>query len=153
MSETKAEQARSVEAGGVLIGVLLGFDDEGRAEVSFPGIGARSIPARATVELNPAHIGSQVALMFESGDMERPLIIGRILLPGVPAQPPTPAETVSVRRDDETLTLDAEREIVLRCGNASITLTRAGKIILKGKYVLSRSSGVNKIKGASVQIN
>jgi hypothetical protein len=53
----------------------------------------------------------------------------------------------------ERLELTAEREIVLRVGDASITLTRAGKIILRGTYVLSRSSGVNKIKGGSVQIN
>ena len=66
-----------------------------------------------------------------------------------PAQPaPTPDPTVP-----ERLELIAEREIVLRCGEASLTLTRAGKIILRGTYVLSRSSGVNKIKGGSVQIN
>jgi hypothetical protein len=53
----------------------------------------------------------------------------------------------------ERLELTAEKEIVLRVGDASITLTRAGKIILRGTYVLSRSSGVNRIKGGSVQIN
>ena len=31
--------------------------------------------------------------------------------------------------------------------------TKAGKVILGGAYVLSRSSGVNRIKGGSVQIN
>jgi hypothetical protein len=49
--------------------------------------------------------------------------------------------------------LTGDKEIVLRCGKASITLTRAGKIIIRGAYLLNRSSGVNKIKGASVQIN
>ena len=51
------------------------------------------------------------------------------------------------------LVLSAEQEIVLHCGDASVTLTKAGKIILRGAYLLSRSSGVNRIKGASVQIN
>ena len=41
----------------------------------------------------------------------------------------------------------------LRCGKASITLTRAGKVLIRGAYLLSRSSGVNRIKGGSVQIN
>ena len=36
---------------------------------------------------------------------------------------------------------------------ASITLTSAGKILLRGAYILNRSSGVNRIKGGSVQIN
>jgi hypothetical protein len=55
--------------------------------------------------------------------------------------------------DDQRLELTAEREIVLRCGKASITLTRAGKILLRGTYLFSRSTGVNKIKGGSVQLN
>jgi hypothetical protein len=53
----------------------------------------------------------------------------------------------------DRLVLVANREIVLQVGKASITLTQAGKIILRGTYVLSRSSGVNRIKGGSVQIN
>ncbi|MEP7119602.1 MAG: hypothetical protein ABJE95_01785, partial [Byssovorax sp.] len=36
---------------------------------------------------------------------------------------------------------------------SSITLTRAGKILIRGAYVLTRSSGVNRIQGGSVQIN
>ena len=54
---------------------------------------------------------------------------------------------------EERLELTAEREIVLRCGKASITLTRAGKVLIRGDYISSRSSGVNKIKGGSVQLN
>ena len=46
--------------------------------------------------------------------------------------------------------LTADKEIELRCGKASITLTKAGKILLRGEYLLSRSSGVNRIKGGSV---
>ncbi|MEW5071937.1 hypothetical protein AB1P14_09365, partial [Pseudomonas aeruginosa] len=38
-------------------------------------------------------------------------------------------------------------------GKASITLTRAGKVIIRGAYLSSRSTGVNRIKGGSVQIN
>ena len=43
--------------------------------------------------------------------------------------------------------------MVLRCGKASITLTKAGKVLIEGSYVLSRSTGVNRIKGGSVQLN
>ena len=49
--------------------------------------------------------------------------------------------------------LTAEREIELRCGKSSLVLTRAGKVLIRGAYLLSRSSGVNRIKGGSVQIN
>jgi hypothetical protein len=49
--------------------------------------------------------------------------------------------------------VNAEREIELRCGEASITLTRAGKVLIKGEYVLTRAKGLNRIKGAAVSIN
>jgi hypothetical protein len=55
--------------------------------------------------------------------------------------------------DGERIVLHADRDIELRCGNASIVLTRAGKVLIKGNYVLTRSSGANKIKGAYVDIN
>ena len=51
------------------------------------------------------------------------------------------------------LVVSAEKELVFRCGQASITLTRAGKVLLRGTYPSSRSSGANRIKGGSVQIN
>jgi hypothetical protein len=55
--------------------------------------------------------------------------------------------------DGKRFVFTAEDEIVLRCGRASITLTRAGKVLIRGAYLLNRSSGVNRIKGGSVQIN
>jgi hypothetical protein len=63
---------------------------------------------------------------------------------------PKPLE---VKLDGQSVILEAEQELVLRCGKSSITLTRAGKVLMRGAYLLSRSSGVNRIKGGSVQIN
>lgn len=60
---------------------------------------------------------------------------------------------LSVSIDGDAVVLAAEREIVLRCGKASLTLTREGHVVLRGEYVLSRATGVNRIKGGSVQIN
>jgi uncharacterized protein (DUF2345 family) len=69
------------------------------------------------------------------------------------SQSSTAAPTLSVQADGERLVIAAEQEIVLRCGAASVTLTRAGKVLIKGAYVLSSSTGYNKIKGAAVDIN
>lgn len=69
------------------------------------------------------------------------------------AEPLAEATESAASELPERLVLTADREIVLQVGKASITLTKAGKIILRGTYVVSRSSGVNKIKGGSVQIN
>jgi uncharacterized protein (DUF2345 family) len=53
----------------------------------------------------------------------------------------------------DELEFTAQKQITLRCGESSITLTAAGKIIIRGKYIVSRSSGVQRIKGGAVQIN
>ncbi len=55
--------------------------------------------------------------------------------------------------DGERLQLTAQKEIELRCGSSSIVLKRDGRILIKGSRLVSRASGVNKVKGASVQIN
>jgi hypothetical protein len=139
----------------VVIGVIVGFGNDNVPKVSFPGCPSeQGVRARTTVAFTPSDIGRQVALLYESGDMGKPVIIGKIQIPvrAAPASKHQP-ESMEAVLDGERLTFSAEQEIVLRCGKASITLTRAGKIIIKGAYLLNRSSGVNKIKGASVQIN
>ena len=49
--------------------------------------------------------------------------------------------------------LEGREEVVIKCGEASITLTKAGKILIRGNYLLNRASGVNRIQGGSVQVN
>lgn len=136
----------------MLIATLAELDGEGIPHVGMAGTG--SVPARSTVALRTSDLGRDVAVMCEAGDRTRPIIIGVIQ----PPSPPTAEVTVSpgalqVEADGERVEVNAQRELVLRCGEASITLTRAGKILLRGTYLLSRSSGVNRIKGGSVQIN
>jgi len=95
-----------------------------------------------------------VVVLFEQGDARRPIVVGVIQESPAPVQAHSaPPQAVSVQVDGDRLLLSAEREVVLQCGDASITLTRAGKVLIKGKYVVSRSSGYNKIKGAAVDIN
>jgi hypothetical protein len=134
------------------VGTLAGFADSGAPLVSFPGCSER-VAAKATCTLGSADTGRAVVLVFEGGDARKPIILG-LLQPAVAPNAAIPdSQPVNVSLDGEQVTLSAKNEIVLRCGKASITLTRAGKIIIRGAYLLSRSSGVNRIKGGSVQIN
>ena len=57
------------------------------------------------------------------------------------------------RVDGERIVVEAEREIVIRCGQSSITLTRSGKIVLRGTHIVSKSSGANRVLGTTVRIN
>ncbi|ATB41050.1 hypothetical protein CYFUS_006512 [Cystobacter fuscus] len=78
-----------------------------------------------------------------------PIITGLVL--GRSEQPSSGSR--SIKLDGERLVLSADREIVLRCGEASITLTRDGKVVVKGANLVQTATGLNRIRGASVQIN
>lgn len=135
---------------GVIIGKLAGFEEAGTPLVTFPASAeGNSVPAKSTIGLAASQIGHEVALVFEDGDLTKPIILGCLLPQALVHR----EGTAQASADGTQLTLSAEREVVLRCGKSSITLTRAGKVIIRGAYLLSRSSGVNRIKGGSVQIN
>lgn len=153
VQESSDAHPQPAQMDGVVIGVLAGFDENGIPLVVFPGNQSDSgIGALSSTNLTKDDVGTQVALLFEQGDPKRPLIIGRIRHP-IEISQSDAKSLVSAEVDKERIVFDAEKEIVLRCGKASLTLTKAGKILLRGAYVLSRSSGVNRIKGGSVQIN
>ena len=134
----------------VVIGILDGFDTEGRPLVDYPGNAAGApLSALTTALYGSEAVGRQVALLFAEGDGTRPVIVGLVRPPGEPV----PGGARLAELDGERLVLKAKQEIVLECGRSSITLTRAGKVLIRGTYLSSRSSGVHRIKGASVDIN
>ena len=126
-----------------------GWTTRGIPRVDHPGNTRGELTARATVILSAEDVGREVALMFEGGDPARPIIIGVVQGPRVRAPQARP---VHAKVDGETITFTAEKEIVLQCGKASIRLTRDGKVTIRGAYLLSRSSGVNRIQGGSIQL-
>ena len=65
-------------------------------------------------------------LGFEDGNASLPIILGTI------KTAETEARHLTVEADQEKFVLTADREIVLRCGQASITLTRSGKVLIVG---------------------
>ena len=75
----------------------------------------------------------------------RPIQTGVVARPSGP-----PAEA---RVDGKRVVLEGSQEVILRCGEASITLRKDGKVILRGTYLETNSKGLNRIKGASVKIN
>jgi hypothetical protein len=139
---------------GPVIGTLVGFRMNGQDPlVTHPRQhSAAAVVATSIVDLKAAHIGGQVLLMFEEGNPVRPIVVGalRTRVTEMPSQKTTPVE---IEVDSERLVVSGAEEIVLRCGEASITLTKAGKVLIHGTYVSTCSSGVHRIKGGSVQIN
>jgi hypothetical protein len=152
----------------------------GRApRVDFEGNELGPLPARSTIALDPTTILAAiqdergVLLTFEDGKPHAPIITGLLQPIGEFDAPPevwqdeeaedpddaseaaegeafTPTEA---RVDGKRVEIEAADEIVLRCGQASIVLRRNGRVVIRGTYVETRSRGVNRIKGGSVEIN
>ena len=143
-----APDARPPRIDGVVVGRLVEVCEGGEVVVqhryasSPEGDRGRSMTALAARDA-----GREVALLFEGGAPDRPIVMGLMQEGGAAMSTATGSDLA------ERIELNAEKEIVLRCGDASITLTRAGKIVIRGAYLLARATGVNRIQGGSVEIN
>lgn len=156
-----APAAKRRDAGnepGIVIGRLAGFDAGGAPLVQAGGRPA--IAALTLVELRQEHLGARVALQFEGAGLGSPVVMGIVRAPrakgdraGGEAPPALSGTPLQVSADDEDIVLVAHRRITLVCGAASITLDAQGNIEIRGKHILSRAAGQNRIKGASVSLN
>lgn len=132
---------------GVVIGLLLGFRD-GAPLVVFPSNPHdHAIPARSLCALTAEDAGREVALLFEDGARDRPLIIGRIVEPARQDSAP------QVIHDGETTRITAQDRIELRVGKAAIVMEKDGHITIRGTHLVSHASGSNHIRGGSVNLN
>jgi hypothetical protein len=145
-----------------LVGTICGYDPERGLLVDFPQNPTPGpLAARWTMPLDTQTLEravreqQQAVLLFEEGSALRPIVTG--LLQPLTALPPTQVQfsepLKEARLDGKRLTFEAAEEIVLRCGQASLILRKNGAVQIKGAYVLTQSSGVNRIRGGSVQIN
>ena len=124
---------------GVHRAEITGIGPDGRAQVRVPSLAEVPLSARSLVPVTAGAVGREVAVTM-MGD--EPLILGLI-------QPPAP----EVEADGERRVIEAGRELTLRCGKASITMTADGRVTIRGTQVLSRAEGPNRVQGASVQLN
>jgi len=147
----------AVSMGGVKIAVLVKVGGGGELLVAYAG-GPGPLAARTLLPLGQEDCGREVLLAFEDGDGRRPVVVG-CLQPGPRVE--QERKTLALERGDvdhlvvdgQTVNIRAHKEIVLQCGQASITLNRNGKVVIRGSKIITHASGVNKIKGAAVSIN
>jgi hypothetical protein len=146
------QAARSII--GIVVGRLIGFAGEGRTPLVTFGEqqGTAAVAAQSVVDLHADHIGREVVLMFDRGDPRYPIVMGWLRHEESSSFPDSRG-AIEVDLDGERLIVEGKEQVVLRCGKASITLTKAGKVLIQGAYVLTHASGVNRIKGGSVQLN
>ena len=148
----KATKSKKID--NVVIGLLLSIDEDGQPLVAYPGNPDETARiARSSAQLTTKDVGCEVALLFEGGDPKLPLVIGKIQQTRTTTDQDQDESANIAELDGESIVLSARQNITLKCGKASIKLTKAGKVVIRGTYLLNRSSGVNRIKGGSVQIN
>jgi hypothetical protein len=139
---------------GLLIGRLLALVDDGCTPlVTYAGQPTcGGVRARNTVHLHSGHVGHDVVLGFELLDPTRPIVLGVVQgQPGWPwAEPPM---QVTLEAGGQRMVVVAERELVLRCGKASISLRHDGRVEIRGENILTQAAGPNRIQGGSVELN
>jgi hypothetical protein len=98
-------------------------------------------------------VGLEVIFLADGTDDERGYIVG--VIDGGPTAEVSPSTDARVEVDGEpsVVRLHARQRLELTCGRASLTMNADGTVVLKGTTVISRASGVNKIRGAAVRIN
>jgi hypothetical protein len=134
--------------------------------VDFPGNTRGPLLARVSAALDGLALQEAAAthqdalLVFEGGDPGRPVLLSllRSTTPMVDlllqsGEQLRPALLEHVRVDGQRITIEGKEEVVLRCGKASLTLRRDGKVLLRGVNVVSQADQVHKVRGGKVQIN
>ncbi len=128
------ENALKIE--GVVVGTITAFDKQNQPLVDFDcNVFKEAIPAASLVELNDTHKDSKVALMFEKNQADKPIIMGLMHVP-------EPIKTIA-----------ADKELVIKCGKASIRLKENGDIVINGRELVSRARKNNIIRGGTIHLN
>jgi len=139
----------ALPARGLLRGTVVDLVDETRVLVRVAVGGSESVivAERLCTSEVPVRFGHGDAVFCwaEGGDPERLLVLGRIGVAAstTPAAAPIPDELV----------LEARQSLTLRVGDGSITIREDGKILIKGKDLVSHAQRMNRIKGGAVSIN
>ncbi len=169
MAQGKAAGGRSAAApaeriAGVRVGWIAAVE-RGAPAVDWPGNGAGPVRARSAVRLGAEALLAAAAerrgavLLFEDGDPARPILLAILgperetpLLDEILGRPAERLPDVA-HVDGKRVVLEGRDEVVLRCGQASITLRRNGRVVIKGVQLETRARGLQRIKGGKVEIN
>jgi hypothetical protein len=98
-----------------------------------------------TSAVPPRLVPGDTVLVWRPAGGERGVVLGRVGPSGTDqGQKVTPPDQIE---------LEAKQCITLRVGDGSITIREDGKILIKGKDLVSHAQRMNRIKGGAVSIN
>lgn len=135
---------------GFFIARIAAFSDDGSPMVTVDGFLSSPTLAISMCTLDDTKIGDLFGLMFQNGQLQRPVLMGKlqqsILTLGKNAD-------CKVEQSQDYVSINAGKEIHLQCGDSHLLLTADGHAEIRGKRVINHSTGLNRIRGASVRIN
>ena len=92
----------------------------------------------------PLAEGDAVLVVVPEGNGGRGVVLGRLL---------RPAATGAVEAPPDEIVLEARKGLTLKVGEGSITLREDGKVVVRGRDLVSHARRQNRIRGGSVSIN
>jgi len=123
-----------------ILGVLAGFNLAGQPivshEYSEPDDGTVAL---STTKLELDDINKKVTLVFIKGDVKQPMILGVVQDQVLDINTPK--------------TIECSDGILLKCGDAKISLDKDGHLLIQGVTVSTQAYGTNRVKGSAVKIN
>jgi hypothetical protein len=105
----------------------------------------------ATVDLDLLTLGEgdTVLCWVPSTEQEEAVVLGRLQR----SEGAAGDQLKSRLSIPDALVLEARKSLTLRVGDGSITIREDGKILIKGKDLVSHAKRMNRIRGGSVAIN
>lgn len=141
---------------------VITVSDDGEVFIDGAGIDQSQLRARISVGVHQGwensllRPGNSVLVINEDGDPKRPIIIGSIVekLDFEPSlKKSSVKEHKAIHFKGKQITFESSGQVIIKCGNSTITMKNDGEIVLRGKKIVSRAAQSNKIKGAAVKIN
>jgi hypothetical protein len=103
--------------------------------------------------------GDEVLVWRASEEAECNVVLGKIRRAPIGPMTSSSSQTMDYPMADERveapdeLVFEAKHSLTLRVGDGSITIREDGKILIKGKDLVSHAQRMNRIKGGAVSIN
>jgi hypothetical protein len=137
------------------------IDEVGRPRVSFADLVGQPPIARTIGEVTRAQLeaacaeGRVILLAFLDGRADSPVIMSLASVADFPVAEPQPQPEIEVVIDGQpsARVIEAREELLLRCGDATISLRADGTIKILGRDVTSWARRRQRIRGGSVAIN
>ena len=139
---------------GLHTGYIAEIDDQGYPLVMIDGQQVTAIKAQFLCPPEQLTPNAQCALMYQEGLQNMPVIMGVFQNPIIALSGDGLTQTPASNGDKQThKKIEANQSIMISCGKASIALSQDGRVEIRGTSVVQHSTGLNRIRGASVKIN